>query len=248
MDRAEIRAILSAYRPGDPEMDEARFQQAKAAAEADPELARWWAEQQEFDRVIASKLASAEVPRGLKTQLTAWEKRTAQRSSWSRGVLLAAACIVAAAVFFSSWRGPFQPAASLADYRDEMVSFVRLQPPLDLKTSDAARAIAFLKENGAPVPASLPQRLRELEAAGCRKLRFRGHDVALICFKREDGELIHMLVIDRSAFSRWAGNSKDPQLGTENGWSTATWMDDEHAYLLTTKGSREVIERYLSTS
>jgi hypothetical protein len=83
MDKAEIRAILSAYRPGE-ETEDPRFQQAKAAAEADPELAQWWAEQQEFDRVISSKLMSTEVPRDLKARILAHDARTLAQANRTR--------------------------------------------------------------------------------------------------------------------------------------------------------------------
>jgi hypothetical protein len=249
MDKSEIRAILSAYRAGEPETQDPRFAQARAEAEADPELAQWWAEQQELDRVISAKLLSVEVPRELKTQLTAWEKRSMQRSNWNRGIMLAAASIVALAVLFGSWRGPFQPAVSLADYRDEMVSFVKLDPPLELESSQLTRLTAFLEENGAPSGLNIPQGLQRMDAAGCRTLRFRGHDVALICFKRDDnGELVHLFVVDRKAVAKLRGTKADRQFAEQGEWMTATWVDGEHAYLFAAKGTRPTVEKFLGTS
>jgi len=249
MDKSEIRAILSAYRAGEPETQDPRFAQARAEAEADPELAQWWAEQQELDRVISAKLLSVEVPRELKTQLTVWEKRSVQRSNWNRGIMLAAASIVALAVLFGSWRGPFQPAVSLADYRDEMVSFVKLDPPLELESSQLPRLTAFLEENGAPSGLNIPQGLQQMDAAGCRKLRFRGHDVALICFKRDDnGKLVHLFVVDRKAVAKLRGTRADPQFAEQGEWMTATWVDGEHAYLFAAKGTRPPVEKFLGTS
>ena len=255
MDKAEIRAILSAYRPGE-EMEDPRFEQAKAAAEADPELAQWWAEQQEFDRVISSKLMSTEVPRDLKTRILAHDARTlapseshtAVRSGWSRGLLLAAASIVALAVMFSSWRGAFQPAVSLADYRDEMVSFVRLDPPLEVESAQLSRLTAFLKEKGVPSQINFPDKLQRLDPAGCRRLRFRGHDVSLICFKRGDGELVHLFAIDRKALARATGSRAEPELVSEENFAAASWIEGDYVYLLATKGSPEALQRYVGTS
>jgi len=247
MDKSEIRAILSAYRAGEPETEEARFQEAKAQAEADPELGRWWAEQQELDRVISAKLQSVEVPRDLKTQLTAWEKRTVQRSNWNRGLMLAAASIVALAVLFGSWRGPFQPAVSLADYRDEMVSFVKLDPPLDLNSSQLSQLTDFLKESGAPAQIDIPPRVQQLNPAGCRTLRFRRQDVALLCFKTEDGQLVHLFVVNRKAMAKLSRSEK-PQFAAQGDWMTATWVKNDQAYLLTTKGSRDSLAKYFGTS
>jgi len=254
--KSKVREILSAYRAGGPETEEPLFKQAKAAAAADPELAQWWAEQQEFDRVIATKLAGAEVPRDLQARIMAQKERAPSqierhlsvRSGWSRGLLLAAASIVALAVIFSSWRGAFQPAASLADFRDEMVSFVRLDPPLDVESSQLARLTAFLQEHGAPAQLHLPEKLQQLDAVGCRRLRYRGQEVALVCFKRADGELVHMFAIDRSAFAKRKGNRTDPDFVLEKDWATASWAEGDHVYLLATKGSRETLQQYLRSS
>lgn len=255
MDNARARAILSAYRTGEAETDEPRFQEALAATEADPALAQWWEEQQDFDRVIAAKLQDTEVPRQLKAQIMARKQRNARqadslvRNSWKRGVLLAAAAaIVALAVVFSTWRGAYQPATSLADYRDEMVSFVRLDPPLDVKSSDVSRLTAFLKEQGAPAEINLPPKLRQLEAAGCRRLRFRGEEVALICFKRGDGQLVHLFAIDKKAFAKLGRNRSDPEFAAEQNWSTASWTEGDHVYLLVTQGSRELLQEYVGTT
>lgn len=247
MDKSEIRAILSAYRPGEPETADARFQEAKAQAEADPELARWWAEQQEVDRVLAAKLQNARVPADLRSRVTAWEKRGARRSNWNRAILLAAASIIALAVLFGSWGGLFQPAISLADYRDEMVSFVKLTPPLDLKSDELPRITTFLEKTGAPARFTLPRGLGEMEPVGCRTLRFRGHDVALVCFKRTDGRLVHLFVVDRGALPRLARDgSRD--YSAQGEWTTAAWAEGGRAYLVAVEGDRATLEKYLTNS
>lgn len=249
MDKSEIRALLSAYRPGDPETADPRFQQAKAEAEADPELAPWWAEQQEVDRIFSFKLQSAKVPPDLKKRITAWEKRGSRRSSWNRAAMLAAACIVALAVLFGSWRGPFQPAVSLADYRDEMVSFIRIDPSLDMNTSDLSRISTFLENGGAPSQLKFPEKLEQTQhLLGCRILRFRGHDVALVCFGREQGELIHVFVVDRAAMSDLRERDKVLHYQKVGAWMTASWVEGNQAYLLTVEGDRAKLEKYLTSS
>lgn len=247
MDKSEIRAILSAYRSGESETSDRRFEEARAQAEADPELARWWAEQQQVDRVIALKLQSTRVPADLKARVTAWEKRASQRSSWNRAIMLAAACIVALAAFFGSWRGPFQSTPSLADYRDEMVSFVKLTPPLELKSEELSRITAFLDQSRAPADFTLPGDLGQMEPIGCRVLRFRGHDVALVCFKRSDGRVAHLFVTDRAALPhlpRFAGRD----YATQGEWMTAAWSDGDRAYLVAVQGDRATLEKYLGNS
>ncbi len=249
MDKSEVRAILSVYRPGESEMGTPRFRQAKAQAEADPELAQWWAEEDEVDEVFICKLQSAKVPADLKKRLTAWEKRTARRSNWNRATMLAAACLVALAILFGSWRQPFQPAVSLADYRDEMVSFIRVDPFLEMETPQLSRISAFLQTAGAPSELDLPQKLQQIQhPLGCRILRFRGQDVALVCFGREQGDLVHLFVVNRSALPRLRESDKALQYQAEGEWMTATWVHGDQAYLLTVEGDRAKLEKYLTSS
>ena len=247
MNDAEARAILSVYRPGESGIEDPRFEQAKCYAKSHPEVAQWWAEQQELDDLIALKLVSTPVPSDLKMRLTAWEQRSLRRTTWSRAALLLAASIVAAAVMFSSWRGPFQPAVSLADYRDEMVSFVKVTPKLELESSDLSRLQEFLAKANAPAHFNIPEKLKDLGPLGCRVLRFHGHDVSLICFERAEGKLVHLLVIEVAAVAK-ADGATNPQYAAEGEWTTATWTEGGHTYLVTTKGDRTLLEKYVGSS
>ncbi len=249
MDDQEARSILSMHRVGESEIDDAHLQEALRKAEADPELARWWNEEQELDRIIASKLASVHVPAGLRMRLaSAVEMRpSAIRPTWSRGILLAAAAIVALAVLFSSWHGPFQPAASMADYRDEMVSFIKVAPNLELESSELTRLKDFLANAEAPASFTVPRRLQQYEPLGCRVLRFRGHDVSLVCFKLGGDGLAHLFVTNAQTV-RTGGRVSAPVYEAEEGWMTATWTEGDQAYLLTVKGDRAALEKFLSSS
>jgi len=247
MNDAEARAILSVYRTGESAFDDARFEEAKRYAETHPEVAKWWAEQKELDSLIALKLGSTPVPSDLKTRLTAWEQRSFRRTTWTRAALLLAASIVAAAVMFSSWRGPFQPAVSLADYREEMVSIVKVTPALELESTDLARVQDFLAKANAPARLNIPAKLKNLGPIGCRVLRFRGHDVSLICFKRAEDKLVHLFIIDAAAVAH-ASAPTNPQFAPDGEWMTATWTEGKHTYLMTTKGDRALLEKYVSTS
>ncbi len=250
MDDWEARSILGVHREGEAAIDDARLQEALRKAEGDPELARWWSEEKELDRIIASKLAGVHVPAGLATRLaSAVEMRpSAVRPAWSRTVLLAAASIVALAVLFSSWRGPFQPAASLADYRDEMVSFIKVAPSVELESSELARLKNFLAKAEAPADFTVPKRLQQYEPLGCRVLRFRGADVSLVCFKLGGDKLAHLFVT-KAGTVRTEGRVTAPVYAAEaDGWMTATWTEGDQAYLLAVKGDRAAIEKFLGTS
>lgn len=247
MDDAEARAILRAYCAGESGED-ARFQEAIRRVEADPDLARWWADEQELDRVIEAKLQSTQAPPDLKKRLLSRRKTGAARwSNRSRLITLAVAAVVMLAAFFGSWNGPFQPAVSLADYRDEMVSFVKVEPTLEMQSTQLSHIREWLQKSGATSQLEIPKKLQKLTPMGSRILRFRGHDVALICFRRSEGKLMHLFVMDRAALPHYSRGGR-PQFFSEGKWTAAVWVEDEQVYLLATEGDRELLEPFLATA
>jgi hypothetical protein len=247
MDKSEARGLLSLHRAGDVAEDE-RIAEALRLAQSDPELFAWWQKEQALDETIGAKLRDMPVPAGLKERILApsppIEFPRPRRRNW---LLAAAACLAAFAVIFSSWRGLFQPANSLADFRDEMTSFVKVDPALALTTDQLPRITSWLEKNNAPAQVNLPKGLRALDPIGCRTLRYRGHDVALICFKRDNGLLAHIFVLDRRAFPRLPDRAS-PQFAAREGWTSASWAEGNYAYVLTTKGDRAALERYLDST
>jgi hypothetical protein len=241
----EIRALLSAYRSG--ELEAEFFAEAMREAQNDPELAQWLTNEQEFDRAFARAIAAGEVPAGLKARIMAKTRVNVYRPVWPRRIALAAAAIIVLAVLFSSWRGLFVPNVSLADYRGEMVSFIKIAPPLELETASLERIQNWLGQHEAPVTPRIPPGLRALDPVGCRVLEFRGHKVTLICFRRGPGKLTHLFVIDRSALPKLP-TIKGPVFGQEGEWTTAAWQDADHAFLLSAQGDRALLEHYLSGS
>lgn len=248
MTSREIRSLLSVYRAGDGEAEDSRFDEARKEAEIDHALAQWWAEEQELDRLIGSKLQNTNVPSGLKARLLARRETVIPyRTTWGRKLALLAAVVAILAVLFSSWRGPFQPAVSLADYRDEMVGFIKVAPALELETKQLSGITAFLEKAGAPARFAIPEKIENLEPVGCRTLRFRGNDVTLVCFKREDGKLLHLFVVNRAALPHFSRDG-DRNYSAQGEWMTAAWAEGDQAFLMTVQGDRTALEKYLTTS
>ncbi len=247
MDDAEVRAVLRAYRAGEP-WEDTRFPEATRRAGADPYLARWWAHEQELDRIIGATLQSPQAPPDLKERLLSRQgHKTLRRVQRTRLITLAIAAMVALAAFFGSWNGPFQPAASLADYRGEMVSFVKVEPTVEMRSTQLSHVMEWLRKSGAVSQFEIPQELQKLTPIGSRTLRFRGHDVALICFRRSEGNWVHLFVIDRAALPRFSGGPR-PQFSSEGSWTAATWLADDQVYLLALEGDRELLERFLTAA
>ena len=109
MNEQEARLILQAYRPGaDP--DDPEVAAALQEAARNPELARWFAEEQAFDRAIAAHLENVPAPFGLKTRILAQLGPPAAPHRWSWAVKLAG---VAALLFLlTQLVSLFRPAGS----------------------------------------------------------------------------------------------------------------------------------------
>ena len=243
MNQDDIRKILAVYRPED--ATDPMLAQAREKAARDPTLSAWFSKEQEFDRKFSQAFYSAAVPPGLKTQILATKEAAySRRLRRSRAIGWAVAAIALAFALFSSWHGPFTPASSLADFRGEMISFIKLAPPLELESASLQRIQAWLDRAGAPPSVFIPPGLEALEPVGCRVLSFRGHKVTLICFRRGGPQLVHLIVMDDATLS---GLPKDggKTFTQEGEWMTAAWREGERSYLLAAQGDRPLLEHYL---
>ncbi len=243
MDRTTIKALLGLYREGEPD---ARFEEAKQAAENDPELAAWWAQERALDQAIARHLQAAPVPRDLRARrLRTSVNESSTTHALGRPWLYAAAALVTLALLFGLSRSAFQEKPLFANYRDEMVSFVKLTPSLELESNNLPQIRSFLTSANAPADAQIPPEVAKLNPIGCRVLRFRGEDVTLICFKREDGRLAHIFAVKRSMFLHGAAK---PEYAAAGDWMTASWTNGDYNYLLAVQGDRAAAEQLLRDS
>ena len=246
MTRDEAKIILSGYRFGGADAADPFFAEALKLATEDGELAKWFALEQALDNAIASKLNDKSAPTGLKAALLSpVDVRANFEWTWPRALSLAAA---AALITLLTTIGVVRPGRhngdTLENYRAEMVSFVKLDPPLEVETQDLQKIESWAGDVTGTAPAAIPAGAQKLPALGCRALSFRGYKVGLVCFRRSGNGLVHMLVINRSAF----GNLPLPrgrELKQEGEWMTAVWTDGDQVYLVATKGDQRQLESYL---
>lgn len=243
MKEAEARLILQSFQPDVGDEHDPQFTEALRLAAANPELARWWAEEQAFDRAIAAQLAAVPEPFGLKTRILAQQRAPQGRAfpRWIFGLASALALLLLLAWFTDFWRP--HPANLTADYASEMTSFIRLSPRLDMESDNLGEIKAWLAEKDLK-PVSVPARLAVLQPVGCRVLSFRGHDVTLICFQREGDKLAHLFTVDRAAMPGMKPGDK-PVFANDHGWMTATWAEADRVYMITMQGGRAALEQYL---
>ncbi|HVI81448.1 MAG TPA: hypothetical protein VM717_01775 [Chthoniobacterales bacterium] len=167
------------------------------------------------------------------------------RRTWNFIFLVAAAALLLAAFLF--WMNPPRAPVSLADYRDEMISFVKVAPNLEMQSKQLSEVMDFLDKESAPSRFAIPEKVRAMEPAGCRVLRFHGHNVTLVCFWRKDGGLLHLFVMDRAALPNLP-DRKDAKYSAQNGWTTAAWNEGDHTFLIAVQGDLQLIEQLLTNS
>jgi hypothetical protein len=243
-----VREILSVYRESEPACAEEPFLEARRAIDSDPSLAAWWQEERSLDAEIGAKLRGAPLPAGLEERMLAVGKPSTGRPFAVNAIaLLAAACFIALAAVISLNKPAADATHSLANYRQEMVDFIKAPPALEMTTDRLADATAFLAKTSAPSAIAVPPKVQALEPVGCRTLHFGGGEVALICFKRTDGRLLHLFVADRKHLPQFSSGAR-PDYAAQGEWMTATWSEGDHVYLMTVQGDRAALESYLTNS
>jgi hypothetical protein len=247
MTEQEARLILQVSQSGEMDRDDPQIAEALRMAEENPELARWWEEEQAFDRAIAGHLEGISPPLGLKTRILAQGSRSAPAiSSWSRwiiGFAGAAALLFLLVQIADMWRNRSSTAELVPQFASEMVSFIKVKPSLEMTSGNLGTIETWLQAQRA-APEQVPSRLATLEPVGCRILSFRGQKVTLICFRRADGRLAHYFVVDRAAFPNLQSGTP-PLFRREGDWMTATWLEGNHVYMLVLEGDRESASKFL---
>jgi hypothetical protein len=245
MHEQEARLILQAYRPGGQDMSDPYFAEALQEAVHNPHLAHWFVEEQAFDQAIAAHLEAVPAPFGLKTRILAHggvpTKSWAAR--WTVGLAAFAALLFLLAQVVGLRRNQTPAADALPDYSREMVSFIQQPPPLDMESQDLGKIQKWLEQK-TTIPVEVPPALASLEPVGCRILSFRGHDVTLICFHRDGNRLAHLFVVDRAVLPELKPG-EGPVFSAEGEWTTASWAERDHAYMITVQGDRATVQSYL---
>jgi len=244
MTKEEAKRILAAYRPGDEDRPESYFAEALKKTEDDAELARWFAEEREFDRAVAGHLSSVPAPFGLKTRILAnMAPCTGKKLRWLAPLTAAAtAALLVLVLVVSASRGSGQHSGSVSDYEQEMMSFIKLPPPLELESLEIGPIKQWIAERKAPL-SEIPPGIAAVETMGCRILSFRGHPVSLICFCH--GQTVaHLFIVDRTALPGLKAG-KPPVLSSQADWTIATWADQHYAYMVAVHDRPAAARQYL---
>ncbi len=248
MDNQEAKFVLSAYRPGGQDATDPRFSQALEQARRDPMLEHWFRDSIAFDAAIAEKLHAVAVPSDLRNDILAGV-RVSRPSQWASPLLklaIAAALLMAAIVGSLILREVTKP--RLAGWQTNALgtisSLVNGRSNFDAQSHSASELVNWLQTNGAPAAERLPRNLETLESLGCKTFLWNQELVSVICFKRPDGGLIHLVARKPSAAADPALRG-EPKLVQQGAWATATWREGDMVYMLAMEGSREQVRSYL---
>lgn len=247
MNEREARLLLQACRPDEEDRSDPQIAEALLEANRNPELARWLSEEQAFDRAVAAHLDGLPVPFGLKTRILAQAATPAptRASRWLVGLAGVAALLFLLSQVVDLWRNPAPGASAdlLPGYASEMVSFIKLDPPLEMESPDLGAIAGWLGQREALKP-EVPPHLAALPPVGCRILSYRGHKVTLICFHREGGRLAHLFVVERAALPGL--KTGDAPFFHRNGeWTTASWGEKDRVYMIAVQGDEAAAKSYL---
>lgn len=246
MNREEAKLILQAYRPGGCDASDPLFAEALEQARRDPELQRWFTEEQALDSHIQAKLQAAfVVPRDLKSNLLALRETVRPVPWWFQPLKLAAAAAVVLLIGLAAFLLLPQKPAQLALFREKMVHYsMQEHGHITFESPDIARIQQWLRNRGVDASFELPACLQGKPAEGCRVIDWHGRKATMICFVLDAGEHLDFFVMDRAGLPDLPENSA-PQFASANGLMTATWAKGGKVYLLTGDGNKAFFQQLL---
>ena len=242
----EARLLFAAYRPGGQDANDPTFAAALEAAKGDEALARWLADQQDFDRAVAERLRTVSVPGDLRAKILAGAKVSRRPAWWAapRIWALAAALAVFAGIA-ALWPGK---ADGLTDWQRHGLAVVgdvvAARQSFDFQDRDAAALTAWLRDHAAPQPAALPVALGGRPTLGCKTISWDGHTMSLICFDLGDGVIVHLFTTARAGLAGVPPDGR-PRLVQEGAWTVALWNEGDKTLMLTSDKGEEPLRRVL---
>jgi hypothetical protein len=243
MNKEQAREILLSYRPGRDDTSDPQVAEALRLLDQDPELARWFAEQQRTDEAIRARLSATPVPADLKQRILAEQKIVRHDFVWRRPVLIAAAAAVIILGMISLWALRAGAGGGVSAYRADMVRVVENGYTMSVRANSFDQLRQILSEKNWPSDFIVPDRLRNVTVVGGSALEWKGHKVALACMK-DHGRGLWLFVVENAAF-RHAPDSETPSVQTVGTSPTAVWSQSGNTYLFTAQGDEAFLRKYL---
>ncbi len=252
VNRDEAKYILRVYRTSGEDASDPQFGEALQCVSQDPELARWFAEEQALDAQIAGKLRGFPVSPQIKNQLLAARKIIRPVSWWRKPARFAAVATAAAVLILAAvttlWlvkrEGP-EAQVDFADFRRVMakaaLDMSRHVDVMGLSTEELQR---WIVERGGIGDFVLPSGMSGFSVIGCKVLDWRGHKVTLLCFKPGGGRHFDVFVIHENDLPKGVVNAT-PEFASVDGLTTVAWRHNGKIYLLASAAAKTDLEKLL---
>ncbi|GAA5481525.1 hypothetical protein [Haloferula sargassicola] len=207
----------------------------------------------EADHALASGLGSIRPPAGLRQEiLIAMEKsepaEVVRPSRWKYLAipLAAAAGIVLAMVLSKPGETsstvpiagvvPANSGTAVPISHVENSAISTLESPgftLDLSNPDHEVLFNFIRNSGRACPGGcVPKGLEDIPGIGCRTLDVDGKEGAIVCFRRGEGDAVHLVVFREADVKASLPTCGHPKLGKHGDWTVARWQQDGRVFLL----------------
>jgi hypothetical protein len=230
MTREQAKEILSLYRPNGGDSDDPFFVEALERADSDPDLKKWFAEQQAFDTRMAGAIGSIIPPEDLKKQLLRSVRQP--REWWNRPLrrleLAAAACIALTIGLVALWTHDRGSGMSVRDRAIE--ASWGGERHVNLETSNLAEIRRFIAAHDSRGDFKLPPELTAMRPRGCSLLNVDGKKVPFVCFVDETKHL-HLVVLDKNVCA--VSPSETPEFDRWNSMQLTTWTQGDLTFVLT---------------
>ncbi len=252
MNQQQAKEILSLFRPGTDDSEDAYFSEARELCEQDSELRQWFDNHCEVYLALRSKFKATPVPEGLREQILAERKVHTTPMMRRRSVVLAAAAAVVTTLMglVFLWM-PAHEEVSFAAYCHRMVSTALRNYGMDLETNNLAEIRTFFARSNANASYVLPEALQQnAQPVGCVLTHWQNKSVAMICFKSgrplPPGKVsdVWLFVISRDALPN-APASSSPSVAKVNVATAASWSSGDKTYVLAVDGDETLLRKFL---
>ncbi|HEX7652138.1 MAG TPA: hypothetical protein VF607_01450 [Verrucomicrobiae bacterium] len=236
MNHLVAKLILQAYRAQGADAADLRMQAALALMERDPELKKWFSNEQAWDQNVVVRLEDAlPVPRKLRANLLALQKWEQPLPWWRNllkwSVVSAATALVLLTGFLSMRSHPNMPAA----FRQAMVlCALQDHDHVTYERNDLAQIRHWLEAQGGITQFDLPPAIKATSAQGGKVIAWHDQKVTMICFFcREKGEHLDLFILHHQPDGSPLSTDQAPRYASQNGLTTAAWSRNGNYYLLT---------------
>ena len=235
MNSADAKKVLIACRPGTEDVREPVVLAALEQTQRDPELQRWWEQQQAFQESMRESFRAMPVPGSLRSRIRA-QARVVKVTWWRAPVAWSAAAALAILVTFFATRSPSSRGDSFQTFRARMVGNVLRQYSMTIVTNDMASIREHLATNNAPADYSLPQALSRLPVMGAGVLSWQDRRVSMVCLDGGTHGTVFLFVVDGSSVKN---PPQQREYAPENSLVTAGWTEGGKTYVLAGTGEQE---------